>query len=113
MKQFFYLVIVSTVLLASCGQPFKKNGNGMEYKIISGGTGKTVKDGNFFEIQFKQTYQGAGLDTLLYDSRKMANQIASMDSVSIPHPYYKIFSQIKKGDSIIIKQLVDSIMKEG
>jgi len=113
MKQFFYLVIVSTVLLASCTQPFKKSENGMEYKIISGGSGKTVQNGNFFEIQFQMTYKGPGLDTVLYDSRKLANQIVPMDSAGMPLQYYKIFRQVKKGDSIIVKQLVDSIMKEG
>jgi FKBP-type peptidyl-prolyl cis-trans isomerase FkpA len=113
MKQFLYLLTVSTVLLAGCSQPFKKSQHGMEYKIISEGSGKTVQNGNFFEIQFQQTYKGTGLDTILYDSRKVANQIVPMDSAGMPMEYYKIFNQVKKGDSIIVKQLVDSIMKEG
>lgn len=113
MKQFFYLLTVSTVLLASCTQPFKKGQKGLEYKIISDGNGNKIKNGEFFEIQFKQTYKSADLDTVLYNSADKANQIAPMDSASIPPEYLKIFSQIKKGDSIVIKQLVDSIIKEG
>lgn len=116
MKQFFYLAVVSTILLVSCngGGSFKKGEKGMEYKIISAaGSGKTLQNGNFFEIQFQQTYKGADKDTVLYDSRKTTNQIASMDSAGMPPAYYKIFGQVKKGDSIIVKQLVDSVMKEG
>jgi FKBP-type peptidyl-prolyl cis-trans isomerase FkpA len=113
MKQFFYLLTVSTVLLAGCTEAFKKSEKGMQYKIISSGSGKKLENGNFFEIQFEQTYKGAGKDTVLYDSKKFANQIASMDSASIPPAYYKIFSQTRKGDSIVVKQLVDSVMKDG
>jgi FKBP-type peptidyl-prolyl cis-trans isomerase len=113
MKQFFYLLTVSTVLLASCTQPFKKGEKGLEYKLISEGSGNKIKDGEFFEIRFQQTYKGNGLDSVLFNSNDKANQIASMDSASIPPEYYKIFSQVKKGDSIVIKQQVDSIIKQG
>ena len=114
MKQFFYLLAVSTVILASCSSgSFTKSEKGMEYKIISAGSGKTIEAGNFFEIQFTQTYIGEPKDTVLYDSRKFANQIAQMDSVQIPPVYFKIFKASKKGDSIIVKQLVDSLMKDG
>lgn len=117
MKQFFYLLAVSTVLLASCTQAFKKGDKGMQYKLISDGKGKVIQNGNFFEIQFEQTYEGAGLtnkkDSSLGDSRKFGNNISTMDSASMPPAYYKIFSQVRKGDSIIVKQLVDSVMKEG
>ena len=114
MKQFFYLLAVSTVILASCSSgSFTKSEKGMEYKIVSTGSGKTIEAGNFFEIQFTQTYKGENKDTILYDSRKFANQIAQMDSVQIPPVYFKIFKASKKGDSIIVKQLVDSVMKEG
>ena len=113
MKQVFYLLAASTVMLASCSQAFKKSEKGMEYNIVTDGNGKKIQNGNFFEIQFEQTYKGTGLDTILYDSRKFANQIATMDSASMPPAYFKIFSETRKGDSIVVKQLVDSIMKEG
>ena len=116
MKQFSYLFVVATVLLASCTEAFKKSEKGMEYKIISNGSGKTLQNGNYFEIQVEQTYKEKGLDTVLYDSRKFANQITSIDSAGnspMPPAYYKIFSQLRKGDSVIVRQLADSILKEG
>ncbi|MEO6732739.1 MAG: FKBP-type peptidyl-prolyl cis-trans isomerase [Ferruginibacter sp.] len=113
MKHFFYLLAVTSLLFASCTKPFKKTEGGLEYKIISDGKGKTLQNGNFFEIQFDQVYSGAGKDTILFDSRTVSNQIVTMDSAAIPPVYFKIFNQSRKGDSIVVKQLTDSIMKGG
>lgn len=113
MKQSFYLVIAAVVVLASCTQPFKKAEGGIEYKIISDGKGKQIEYGNFFELQFEQHYKGNNKDSLLFASTDFGNQIASLDSQSIPPAYYKIFKQIRKGDSVVVKQLTDSIMKQG
>jgi FKBP-type peptidyl-prolyl cis-trans isomerase len=117
MKQFFYLLAVSSALLAGCngGGSFKKGEKGMEYKIISEGTGNKLQNGNFFEIQYVQTYKDAGAtkDTILMDSRKTANPIQIMDSASMPGSYYKIFNQLKKGDSVVVRQSVDSLLAGG
>jgi len=113
MKQFFYLLTVSTVLLAGCAESFKKGEKGMQYKIITDGSGKKIQNGNFFQLQLDASYAGVGLDTVLYDSKKSTDQIATLDSARIPAAYFKIFSQVRKGDSIVVKQLVDSIMNEG
>ena len=113
MKHFFYLLAVTSLLFASCTKPFKKAEGGLQYKIVSNGNGSTIKAGNFFEIQFDQVYSGGGKDTVLMNSRDFANQIVTMDSAQIPPVYYKIFSESRKGDSIIVKQSTDSIMKNG
>lgn len=113
MKHFFYLLAATSLLFASCTKPFKKVKGGLQYKIISDGKGKTLQNGNFFEIQFDQVYSGAGKDTILFDSKTVSNQIVTMDSAAIPPEYYKIFSESRKGDSIVVKQLTDSIMKGG
>ncbi len=113
MKHFFYLLAVTALLFASCTKPFKKAEGGLQYKIISDEKGKLLKNGNFFEIQFDQVYSGAGKDTVLFDSRTVSNQIVTMDSTAIPPVYFKIFSEARKGDSIVVKQSTDSIMKGG
>ncbi len=103
MKQIFYLLAVSIVILASCSSSsFTKSEKGMEYKIISAASGKTIEAGNFFEIQFTQTYKGENKDTILYDSRKFAYQMAQMDSVQIPPVYFKIFKASKKVTALLL-----------
>ena len=113
MKHFFYLLAVTSLLFASCSKPFKKAEGGLQYKIISDEKGKLLKAGNFFEIQFDQVYSGQGKDSVLFDSRTVSNQIVTMDSTAIPPVYFKMFSESRKGDSIIVKQSTDSIMKSG
>ena len=108
MKHFFYLLAVTSLLFASCTKPFKKVEGGLQYKIISDGKGKTLQNGNFFEIQYDQVYSGAGKDSVLLEAGTVPNQIVPMDSAAIPPVYYKIFNQSRKGDSIIVKQLTDS-----
>jgi len=111
MKQSFFLAAAAMVLLASCTPPFKKVGEGIEYKIISDGKGNVVKAGQFFEIHFDQSYKGNNKDTVLMNSRDFSSQLVALDSQAIPPAYYKIFSQVRKGDSVIVRQLTDSIMK--
>ncbi len=113
MKQSFFAAAAVVVLLAACTPPFKKTTDGIEYKIISDGKGKAVKPGWYFEIAFDQAYKGNNKDTALFSSKDFANQLVALDSNAIPPVYYKIFSQVRKGDSLVIKQLTDSIMKRG
>ena len=113
MKHSFYLATAAIVLLAGCTRPFKKAEGGMEYKIISDEKGKKIQSGNFFEIQINQEYKGSNKDTVLMSSKDFPNQIVPLDSNAIPPVYYKIFAQARKGDSIIVKQLTDSLMKQG
>jgi FKBP-type peptidyl-prolyl cis-trans isomerase len=113
MKHSFYLATAAIVLLASCTRPFKKAEGGLEYKIISDEKGKQIKNGNFFELQIDQEYKGSNKDTVLLSSKDFPNQIVTLDSTAIPPVYYKIFSQSRAGDSVIVKQLTDSLMKQG
>lgn len=113
MKHSFYLATAAIILLAGCTRPFKKAEGGMEYKIISDEKGKKIQKGNFFEIQINQEYKGSNKDTVLMSSKDFPNQIVPLDSTAIPPVYYKIFAQARKGDSIVVKQLTDSLMKQG
>jgi FKBP-type peptidyl-prolyl cis-trans isomerase len=111
MKHSIYLFAAALVVLAGCKQPFKKLGKGLEYKLISDNKGEVIKPGYFFELSFEQRYKGTNKDTLLFNSKESANQIVTLDSMNIPPDYYKIFKQVRKGDSIVVRQLTDTIMK--
>ncbi len=113
MKQAMYLIVASTLLLSACTAPFKKTGEGMEYKIISDEKSPVIKPGQYFEIHFSQRYKGSNKDTLLFNSHEYASQVVMLDSNVIPPLYYKIFSEVRKGDSVVVRQLTDSILKRG
>ncbi len=111
--QSIFTALLAVVMLAGCGGgSFKKTKGGLLYKIISDDKGKKIANGKFFELQFGETkYTGSGKDTLLSDLANAMSQIVPLDSLQLPPDYYAIFSQIRKGDSIIIRQSADSIIK--
>ncbi len=111
MKQFFYLAAICMLALSACKNSFKKAEKGLEYKLISSGSGKTIAYGNYMQIHIKQVYGGTK-DTVLMDSRDYMSRIQVLDSVSTPLAYYKILSQMKKGDSLILRLLTDSAFKD-
>jgi len=112
MKQFIYLSAICILALSACTNSFKKGDKGLEYKIIANGSGKTIGYGNFMLIHIKQVYGGTK-DTVLLDTRDFMPRIQVFDSVSTPMPYYKIITQMRKGDSVIIRLLTDSAFKDG
>ncbi len=108
MKKSFYAALVIMVALASCTGAFKKGDGGLQYKIIESGKGDKLKSGTFIEFSFKQMYK----DSVLFSSSDFANQVAPFDSTSIPKEIFKIFSQCRMGDSLIIKVPTDSAFKD-
>jgi len=111
MKQFFYLAAISMLALTACKTSFKKAEKGLEYKIIKSGSGKTIEYGNYMQVHIKQVYGGTK-DTVLMDSRDYMARIQVLDSVGTPLTYYKILSQLRKGDSLILRLLTDSAFKD-
>ena len=110
MKQFIYLAAICMLALSACTGSFKK-GDGLEYKIISSGSGKTVGYGNYIQIHIKQLYAGTK-DTVLMDTRDYMSRIQILDSVNTPLAYFKILTKLKKGDSLIIRMLTDTVFKD-
>jgi FKBP-type peptidyl-prolyl cis-trans isomerase len=111
MKQFIYLAAICMLALSACTGSFKKGDNGLEYKIISSGSGKTAAYGNFIQIHIKQVYGGTK-DTVLMDTRDYMSRIQLLDTVNTPMAYYKVLKQMKKGDSLVIRLLTDSVFKD-
>ncbi|HEX4959017.1 MAG TPA: FKBP-type peptidyl-prolyl cis-trans isomerase [Lacibacter sp.] len=108
------LFVATAALIVSCGSGnYKKTKGGILYQIVSDGKGETIKNGEFFEIQIGETvYKTGKKDTLLSDPAMVPpNQVVPMDSATLPPDFYTIFKQIRKGDSIIIRQSTDSIIK--
>lgn len=112
MKHFSYLAVVCLLALSACTGSFKKGDDGMEYKLINNGSGKTMAYGNFMQLHIKQVYGGTK-DTILGDSREFMPRIVVFDSINTPVAYFKIMKNMKKGDSLVIRTLTDSVFKAG
>ena len=109
MKQLFYLVITSLVFLNSCTEASKKFTDGTEYKIISDGKGTKIVNGNFIEVEILKKYK----DSVIYDSREVMPQFGLYDTAQFPPLFKVVFKDVRVGDSVVTKNLVDSIYKSG
>ena len=113
MKKNAYLLLMAAVLFAACNSPYKKGEEGMEYKIISEGKGETLKPGQFIEFNFTSVYNNGKKDSILTNTRDMGGaQIITLDSTNLPPAYFKLFKQLKKGDSLSTKMLTDTVFKK-
>jgi FKBP-type peptidyl-prolyl cis-trans isomerase FkpA len=114
MRKISYLLLATTaIVFSSCQEKYKKGEDGMEYKIISSGKGDLLKYGEFMELHFTNIVSHKGKDSTLSSTRELgAPQIMPFDSAGMPPAYFKIFKQMKNGDSLSTKTLVDSMFKK-
>ncbi|MEJ7611470.1 MAG: FKBP-type peptidyl-prolyl cis-trans isomerase [Ferruginibacter sp.] len=114
MRNLFYLLLLTAIVSSSCkSQSYTKGGEGMEYKIISEGKGETLKPGQFVEFEFVSILRNGTKDSVLSNTRETgAPQIIAYDSAGLPGPYFKIFGQLKKGDSLSTRIMTDSVFKK-
>ncbi len=113
MRKVSLVLAVAIFALSACKESFKKGEEGIEYKIISSGSGEKVAYGEFMQMQISQLYNDGKKDSVLTDTRTSPQGPAFevLDSTNMPPAYYKILSQLKKGDSLIIRIMVDSAFK--
>jgi FKBP-type peptidyl-prolyl cis-trans isomerase FkpA len=114
MRKISYLLLATAVAFSACKESYKKGDEGMEYKIIASGKGDVLKAGQFIELHFVSVLSGGGKkDSILNNSREQgAAQIMPFDSTQLPPAYFKLFKQMKNGDSLATRTLVDSMFKK-
>ena len=102
MKKFFYLSVFCVLALGACTGAFTKTKDGIEYKIISKGEGKTVGYGNYIQMHIEQSYNDGKKDSLISDTRTSPQGPAFevLDSANMPPAYFKILSQLKKLENL-------------
>ncbi len=111
MRKISYLLLATAVAFSACTESYKKGDDGMQYKIIADGKGETLKTGQFLELHFTSILSGKK-DSVLNSSRDQgAAQIMPFDSAQLPPAYFKLFKQMRNGDSLSTKTLVDSMFK--
>jgi FKBP-type peptidyl-prolyl cis-trans isomerase len=107
-------LIVSAVLaivMLSCSADYKKTKSGLVYKIFSGGSKDSVAKINNV-IKFNVLYKIN--DSVLYDSHGKMPQffgVSAQDAGS--YSPFELFPMLRKGDSVVTTQLVDTLFKKG
>ncbi len=104
----YLLVLMVTMAAVSCQQGFKKTKSGLLYKLISDGKGQKLKKGDFIKIEYVQKIG----DSLLYSSYGSFPGYAKVDSVGPIYNPAEIFPLMRKGDSVVIIELADTIQRK-
>jgi FKBP-type peptidyl-prolyl cis-trans isomerase FkpA len=108
----FLFAFLGVLLLVSCdNKGLKKTKSGILYKIISDGKNPVVKKGQVIKFTFTQKISGVK-DSVLISSDSSLPAYVPIDSVpSNAYSPVEVFPLLRKGDSAVVIQLVDSFIK--
>lgn len=97
------------LLFASCSPSggFKKTKSGIVYKIISDKKEPLVKVGEFLKVDYVHKIR----DSIMQQSYGGMPTYAPVDSVGSVYSPVEIFPMLRKGDSVVVVMLADSIYK--
>src|SRR3990170_3880003 len=106
----FYLLALCTIMLvAACNNnSYKKTPSGIMYKIISKGTGAQVARGEILKFHYVQKLN----DSVMFSTANSLPAYAKVDSVGVMYSPLEVLPFLHKGDSVLIVQLADSLMKK-
>lgn len=95
------------ILAAGCQQQdFKKDKDGTEYKLIPNSSGKKAVAGDVMEVNLIAKYKDSTLFSSIIAS---APRFLPYDTAQLP----AYFKEVHEGDSLVIRQSTDSLLKYG
>ena len=109
------LSVFTLFLIQGCKQEsFQKTKSGLLYKIISDGKGPLVKRGEFIKVNFEQKINFAknNKDSILGTSYTGMPTYAPIDSVGEVYNAAEVFPLLRKGDSLVVMLMADSLEKK-
>lgn len=114
MKRLFYLLtaLSAGILFAGCKNVnYKKTKSGLVYKIFPGpGKDSLIKTGNVVKLHYSVKYN----DSVIYDSHDKMPGFLAVQSFDKPtYDFQEILTLLKKGDSAVVIQLADTLMRMG
>ncbi len=99
------------LVLASCDAQYRKTKSGFAYKIIKGSSrDSSIKTNNVVKFDVLWKFK----DSVLFDSHgKMPQYAVASDRLKDSYSYLEVLPEMKKGDSAVIIQIVDTLFKKG
>ena len=108
-KRILFLFVAAAAMLASCSNTnYKKTKSGLLYKIYSDGKGPVAKRGQVIKLQFTQKLK----DSVLQETYTTIPGYALVDTVGPVYNAAELFTMLRKGDSLVVVMLGDSINKK-
>ena len=104
-----FTTAIAAIMMAACGSAdYSKTASGITYKIVEKGSGPQVKLGQFLKVHYTQKVN----DSILGSSVGGSPAFAKVDSVGAVYNPAEVFRFLHKGDSVVIIQEVDSLLKQ-
>jgi FKBP-type peptidyl-prolyl cis-trans isomerase FkpA len=110
MKKIISYLLIGLVVMAaaSCGNlGFKKTKSGLLYKIISDEKGAPAKRGEILKFSVVEKVR----DSVLFTSANGLPAYARVDSIGPEYNPAEVFMMLRKGDSAIVVELVDTLLR--
>lgn len=108
-KKILFLLVAAAAVLAACNNnQYKKSRSGLLYKIYSDGKNPVAKKGQVIKLQFRQKLK----DSVLQETYTSVPGYALVDSVGPVYNAAELFPLLRKGDSLVVVLLGDSIQKK-
>ncbi|WP_052273274.1 FKBP-type peptidyl-prolyl cis-trans isomerase [Flavihumibacter solisilvae] len=108
-KSTLFSTAIAAIMMAACGSAdYSKTPSGITYKIVEKGSGPQVKLGQFLKVHYTQKVN----DSILGTSHGGVPAFARVDSVGAVYNPAEVFRFVHKGDSVVVVQEVDSLLKQ-
>ncbi len=114
-KAIFYSLAGISLLLtmASCNTSYDRTKSGLLYKIISGGSkDSSVQEGDWIKFTFQQKLNDSVVINTFGKMPAYVKIEPGMKDAANYHPS-EIYPLLKKGDSVVIVALMDSLLRKG
>jgi FKBP-type peptidyl-prolyl cis-trans isomerase len=106
--QSFVLAMFAVILFTACNQvSHKKTPGGMPYKLIAGKGTVKVQKGNIIKLNYTQEIK----DSIYFTTRGKIPFYMPVTDFSNPYDISEIILLLKKGDSVIATQMMDTFIK--
>ena len=107
-KRMLFLFVAAAALFASCSEDYKKTKSGLVYKLFSDKKGSAAKKGQIIKLHFRQKLK----DSVLQETYGGVPGYAMVDSVGPVYNAAELFTSLRKGDSLVVVLVGDSINKK-
>ncbi|HQV55054.1 MAG: FKBP-type peptidyl-prolyl cis-trans isomerase [Chitinophagaceae bacterium] len=103
----FLFVLIAVATLASCGKTtYRKTPGGMPYKVYSGSDTQRIAVGNIIKVHFTRTIK----DSVDYTTTGSLPVYVPISANSTPYDLSEIWTKLKKGDSVVATQMMDTFI---
>lgn len=107
-KTILFFLFAAAVLAGCSNNQYKKSKSGLLYKIYSDEKGPIAKRGQVIKLHFRQKLK----DSVLQETYTSVPGYAMVDSIGPMYNAAELFPLLRKGDSLVVVLLGDSINKK-